>query len=250
MTIKSIFSGTNFLRTLSVSTMVVVAGCSPSSVKHRPTMIQPISNSAQFDDVVALLVDGKVDAARKLLSAMAKRDPSDQRTAALAASLNADPQVALGSKSFAYRVQPGDRMTALSQRFLGDRLKFYLLSRYNGIAIPAQLSAGQMLRIPGVAPPVVAAPPRTAPEIVRPPVTPIEAKSAPKPPIVPPGPSAVSVRRAAQLRGAGLAALNSGNVSRSVALLRQAAALDHANPAIHKDLARALRIQATVAARR
>lgn len=249
MTQEFHFLGKLVARAFWLSSIIALAGCSHQAVKVRPTMIQPISNNAQFDDVIALLVDGNVDAARKKLVAMAKRDPADQQTAALIASLDADPQVALGTKSFAYRVQPGDRMTALSQRFLGDRLKFYLLSRYNKISAPGKIVPGQVLRVPGIAPPVVVAP-HMAPEPAHAPVASVEPKPAPKPPVAAPITTAAAVRRAAQLRGAGLAALNAGNIGRSVTLLRQAAALDHNSPAIRTDLARALRIQATVAARR
>jgi hypothetical protein len=249
MTRQMHFSGKSIARAFWLSSIIALAGCSHQAVKVRPTMIQPISNNAQFDDVVALLVDGNVDAARKMLAAMAKRDPADQQTAAMIASLDADPQVALGTRSFAYRVLPGDRMTALSQRFLGDRLKFYLLSRYNKIAVPGKIVAGQTLRIPGIAPPVVAAP-HIAPQPARAPVASAEPKPVTKPPVAAPVTTAAAVRRAAQLRGAGLAALNAGNIGRSVTLLRQAAALDHNSPVIRTDLARALRIQATVAARR
>jgi hypothetical protein len=253
MTVHLSVSRKNLLGCFSVSAIIALAACSPSSVNHRPGMIQPISNRAQFDDAVALLVDGNVNAARKKLSAMAKRDPSDQRTAALIASLDADPVATLGSRSFAYRVQPGDHMTALAQRFLGDALKFSLLARYNGIAVPNKIAPGQMLRIPGVAPPAVVAPPPRpiVNEPVHPPVTPpVEAKKVPKPPVAAPSTSPLALRRAAQLRGAGLAALNAGNVARAVTLLREAAALNRASPAIRTDLARALRIQTTVAARR
>lgn len=254
MKIEYICPHRNPLRTaalaLWVTGAIALSGCSPSAIKHRPLMVQPISNNAQFDDVVSLLAEGKTELARRMLLIMAKRDPTDLRTPALIASLDADPQVALGSKSFAYRVQPGDRMTMLSQRFLGDRLKFYLLSRYNGIAIPKQIVAGQMLRIPGVAP-LAVAPPRAVAEPLRPPAKGAEAKPLLKPQVAAaPVTSAAAVRRAAQLRGAGLTALNSGNVRRSVTLLRQAAALDNNSSAIRTDLARALRIQATVAARR
>ncbi|AYJ85939.1 LysM domain-containing protein [Sphingomonas paeninsulae] len=253
MTVSLSVSRKNLRGYLAVSAMIALAACSSSSVIHRPDMIQPISNRAQFDDAVALLVDGDVKAARKMLSMMAKRDPSDQQTAALIASLDADPVAALGTKSFAYRVQPGDHMTSLAQRFLGDRLKFYLLARYNSIDVPKKIVTGQTLRIPGTAPPVVAAPPpRPIVNVpVHPPVAPpVEAKPVPKPPVTAPLATPLTLHRAAQLRGAGLAALNAGKVDRAVTLLRQAAALDHDSPAIRTDLARALRIQATVAARR
>jgi hypothetical protein len=240
----------NYRTIAALLLMAALAACS-SSGNHRPGMIQPVSNRAQFDDAVALLVDGNLKSARKLLATMAKRDPSDLRTTALIASLDADPVKTLGKLSFGYRIQPGDHMTTLSQRFLGDRLKFYILSRYNGISVPKSIVPGQLLRIPGVAPPPPPPPPRVIQgEPLRPPVVaPVEPK-APPPRVVVPTTPAVNHQRALQLRGAGLAALNAGKVNNAVAMLRRAAALDPASAVIRTDLTRAIRIQATVAARR
>jgi hypothetical protein len=52
--------------------------------------------------------------------------------------------------------------------------------------------------------------------------------------------------RANQLRLQGLQQLNTGNVEASITLLRQAQALDAENPAIQRDLDRALRLQAAL----
>lgn len=240
---------TRFVTSVSLSAVLMVAACSPGTKNH-PGMIQPINNRAQFEDAVALLMDGNVGAARKMLATMAKRDPNDHQTAALIKTLDVDPIATLGTRSFAYRVQSGDRMTGLSQRFLADRLKFYLLARYNEIAVPKAIAPGQMLRIPGAAPPVAPLSPRTVKTVPNePPRENIGTTGRPKPP-ADPAVSADMIRRASRLRGAGLAALNTGNVNRAVGLLRQAVALDRMNQAIRNDLARAVRIQATVAARR
>lgn len=229
-----------------LSLLLTLIACSPGS-KTRPAMIQPVNNRAQLEDAIALLVDGNVAAARKTLSAMKKRDPLDQQTAALIASLDADPVAVLGTRNFNYRVQAGDDLTHLAERFLSDRLKFYLLARYNGIAVPKAIVTGQVLRIPGTAPAVIP-PPRVVrpspPEIKRPPVISIPKQPAAK------TASVAAIRQSVQLRGAGLTALNLGRVDRAVALLRQAAALNPASSQIRNDLARAIRIQATVAARR
>jgi Flp pilus assembly protein TadD len=52
--------------------------------------------------------------------------------------------------------------------------------------------------------------------------------------------------RANQLRLQGLQQLNTGNVESAISLLRQAQALDSENPAIQRDLDRALRLQAAL----
>ncbi|MDB5714106.1 MAG: LysM protein [Sphingomonadales bacterium] len=239
---------TGSVRILSLLAVLTLAACSHGPKSH-PGMIQPISNRVQFEDAVGLLMDGKVKAAREMLGVMAKRDPFDRRTAMLMQTLDVDPVAALGARSFNYRVQASETMTGLSQRFLGDRLKFYLLARYNDIAVPKALVAGQLLRIPGVAPSVAPAPAHNARRIRDEPTREAAPTGAPKP-AANPTTSVEMKRHAVQLRGAGLAALNTGKVNRAVALLRQANAADPTSTAIKSDLARAVRIQATVAAKR
>ncbi|HKT76641.1 MAG TPA: LysM domain-containing protein, partial [Sphingobium sp.] len=112
----------------------------------RPATIQAIGNAQRIDDVVSRLEAGDRQSAEKALKQMVKADPADRASAALLESMTADPTALLGAKSFAYRVQPGDRLVDLSRRYLGDRLKFYALARYNGIAVPASLKAGQTIR--------------------------------------------------------------------------------------------------------
>lgn len=84
---------------------------------------------------------------------------------------DADPQAMLGRQYFRYRVQPGESLSLIAERFLGDKLKFIILARYNGLAEPARLEAGQVLRIPErykpkprSSKPVASAPPPVKPE--------------------------------------------------------------------------------------
>ena len=53
-----------------------------------------------------------------------------------------DARADLGSTSYPYTVAPGDTMSALAERFLGNRLKSYQLARYNGLDDPAALRRG------------------------------------------------------------------------------------------------------------
>ena len=234
--------------------MVVLAAiaslpaCTQSTGKNppRPAMIQAVSNSQQLDDVIALLDRGDEKQARKALKTMVKRDPGDSASAKLLGSLDADPVAELGGVNFPYKVQPRETMVSISERFLGQRLKFYSLARYNQIKVPAALKAGQMLRIPGVAPkapPVVRAP-RPEPVAAAPAVL-APVRRAPAVAVPPSDP-----QRATQLRAAGLAALHQGQVNRAVGLLQGAVASDRSNAAIQRDLNRALRLQATVTRRR
>jgi len=99
----------------------------------------------------------------------------------------------------------------LAQRFLGDPYSFYALARYNDIKVPRQLAAGQVLRIPGKAPPVgartVEPPPPPAPAPVPAGATPPAPASPPvvvaPPPPPPPTPGEVAMRNGAAAEKAG-----------------------------------------------
>jgi hypothetical protein len=137
-------------------------------------------------------------------------------------------------------------MVGLADRFLGNKLKFYQLARYNGVKVPAALAAGTVLHIPGTPPkPATPKPAPRSPEPPAPIVKPVHPKPVPPPVAAPVVPTA-NPALARQLRGAGLAALNQGKIDRAVALLSRAAALDPGNPLIARDLSRAERIARTV----
>jgi len=228
-----------------------LAGCAskPGGSAPRPAMVQQVSNAQELGDVVSLLDQGEEKSARRKLDMMLKRDPTDARSRALLDSISADPVAALGAQSFAYRVEAGDTMQGIAQRFLGDRMKFYLLARYNQVAVPASLKPGQTIRVPGVRPKETPAPtPRPRPEPAPAPVSkPAPSAAAPAPA---PAPRTADPRRAARLRSAGLTALNKGQVGNAVGLLSQALRLDPGNALIQRDLDRAKRLQAMVRARR
>lgn len=226
---------------------IALAGCgqTPRPQASRPVLVQPIGNADQVSDVVAALEAGDVDRARRMLAAMAKRDPTDAQVLILKQSIEADPVALLGTRSFAYVVERGDTLPELAQRHLGNRLKFFLLARYNGLKT-GQLTRGQSLRIPGTAP-VAAPPPPRAPQ----PQKAQQPQPVPlRPPVAPPATPVANPALAAALRGRGLAALNAGKVAQAVVILRRARAADPANPAVQRDLGRAERLMAAVRARK
>jgi tetratricopeptide (TPR) repeat protein len=75
-----------------------------------------------------------------------------------------DPVEVLGKEKFPYKVQPGDTLSRIARRFLGEPLKFYVLARYNGIRSSDRLEAGQVINIPGKKPPPGKQPPAAAAE--------------------------------------------------------------------------------------
>ena len=79
-------------------------------------------------------------------------EPGHKLALQLLKQITADPLATLGRESFIYRVQAGESLSRIAQRFLGDVHQFYILARYNDIKVPRQLAGGQMIRVPGKAP--------------------------------------------------------------------------------------------------
>lgn len=134
-----------------------------------------------------MLESGNEEPARGELKRALGVDPQNKLALNLSRQMAADPVATLGRESFAYTVRPSDTMSRIAQRFLGDVYAFYILARYNDIKVPKQVSSGQVIRVPGKAPPPGAAP---AAERTAPAVTPHPAAAAP--------PSIESVLRAPQ----------------------------------------------------
>jgi pyruvate/2-oxoglutarate dehydrogenase complex dihydrolipoamide acyltransferase (E2) component len=236
-------------RLFVLSLGLALAACA-SGPKSRPAPAgNAAADAASVDRVVTLLDTGQESAARKELKAVLKRAPNDPAALVLRDSLDKDPVELLGPRSFSYTVKPGETMLVLADRFLGNRLKSYQLARYNGIAVPASLTAGTVLKIPGEAPRPTPAPAPTRPEPAKPGKTKPK-PAAPKPSMPAPARPAANPVAAAQARAAGLAALNGGRVAQAVNLLRRARALDPGNPLIQRDLARAERIAQAVRTKR
>jgi hypothetical protein len=216
-----------------VGLALVLSACAATTPRPpaAPTVAPGVAPAERLSQAIELLDQGQAAAARAELQAILAARPDDARAGRLMREIDDDPRVLLGSRSYPYTVRPGESMSALADRFLGDSLMFYALARYNGIAAPADLTAGRVLMIPGVprrAP--VAAPPVTQPQPVKPP--PVHDRA-----------------QARQLRASALESMNRGQINRAVSLLQRAVALDPDDPVIARDLTRALRIQATVHAR-
>lgn len=202
----------------------------------------------QVRDAIADLNRGDARSARQRLTAVLRRQPGDGVARQLLAEIDTDPRQLLGSESYSYTMRPGETLSTIAERALGNPMLFYALARYNNIAVPASIAPGQTILVPGRRPaPPAPPPPRPAPRPVPP-----RSEPGPAPEAAPvrPAPRAGNPAQAARLRGQGLAAMNAGAIDRAVALLRQALALDPDNSAIRSDLNRALRVQNTVHSRR
>ena len=155
-----------------------------------------------------LLEAGNEDQAKTELQRALAADPGNRLAQNLLRQISVDPVATLGRESFAYTVKPSETLSRIAGRFLGDIYAFYLLARYNDIKVPRQVTEGQVIRVPGKAPPVQAA------------------VAAPVAPTAPAEPSAGErALRAAE------AAERSGDLERAYAEYRRAAELDQADAA-------------------
>jgi tetratricopeptide (TPR) repeat protein len=114
-------------------------------------------------EAVDQLQNGDEIAARQTLAKALSLDPANDIAKKMNEQIAADAQKELGPTFFRYTVARDDSLSKLAQQDLGDRYRFYILAKYNDIANPSRLAAGQIIKIPGRAPPPSAAP---APEVV------------------------------------------------------------------------------------
>jgi tetratricopeptide (TPR) repeat protein len=167
-----------------------------------PTPTGPVSQAAQAQaqkiamGAVEPLEAGKEDVALAELQRALATDPQNKLALSLMRQIETDPQELYGRDHFSYTVRSQDTLSRIAGRFLGDIYAFYGLARYNNIAVPRQVSAGQVLRIPGKAPvggqapaPAKAPAPPAPPSPPPPPPPPAPPPPAPPPQSVPaPGP--------------------------------------------------------------
>ena len=234
-----------------VLALTTLAGCASTGPATRPLATaapkSPMGPASDLEDkdlsaAMGLLYKGDAAGARKLLIRMLKRRPGDPTATSLVRQIDTAPETLLGGESFAYTTRPGDSLSLLAERFLGDPVLFYALARYNHIDTPGALEPGRSLRIPGHEKP-------ETPRVQRPVAEPRPAPPADKPAAPAPTAPATNPRRASQLRAAALEQMNRGAIDRAVALFQQAARLDPGNALIQRDLDRAIRISRAVHAK-
>ncbi len=159
-----------------------------------PPIAAPASPAAQqqaqkiAQAAVEMLESGNEDQARAELNRAIGVDPQNKLAQNLSRQITADPIAVLGRESFAYTVRPSDTLSRIAGRFLGDVYAFYILARYNDIKVPKQVSTGQVIRVPGKAPPTAASPPPQAPS----PPTEAGPRASPPPPQAPAPPPVAS----------------------------------------------------------
>jgi len=199
-----------------------------------PTPVTPESRQqAQkiAQSAADVLETGNEEQARNDLRRALTLDPQNKLALSLTRQMTVDPIATLGRESFAYTVRQGDSMSRIAGRFLNDIYMFYLLARYNDIKVPKQVSAGQVIRVPGKAPPPGPPPPSPAApavsaepaRVANPPPAPVAPTPLPAPPPPPPPPEPAAGELA--MRSAA-AAEKAGNLVRARSEYQRADALN------------------------
>lgn len=208
-------------------------------------------------DAVELLEAGKEDEAQALIDRILATDPANRLALSLQRQISTDPVAALGRESFPYTVKPSETLSRIAGRFLNDVFLFYHLARYNGIKVPRQLAGGQVIRIPGKAPPpereagrpaanAPAPAPTPAPSPVPAPApVPAPPPQAPAPvPAAPANDAAARQREIARLTRAARAAFARQQLDEAIRLWDQVLALDPDNATAKLERQRAVDLKA------
>ena len=113
---------------------------------------------------IALLEQGEAEHARVELEAYRLAVPKSRVADHLLWQIDADPLAHFGDTNFDYTLRPGDSLSIVARDYLGDRLSFYILARYNGLEKPGQVKVGQTIKVPGVQPKAAVALPKSEPK--------------------------------------------------------------------------------------
>lgn len=160
-----------------------------------PAALSPQDAQRALSNALDQLQAGQEDAAETELKRVLQTDPNNRLAQSLLRQIREDPQTLLGRESFAYRVLPGESLSRIAQRFMGDVHMFYALARYNNIRVPKTLAGGQIIRVPGKQPAVMTPPPPPSEKsggVDKPPIIPSPSPS-PSPSTSPPPESAERV---------------------------------------------------------
>jgi hypothetical protein len=165
----------------------------PAAPAPAPESIPPMSQAEiarALSEALVFLETGQEEQALAELRGVIQSEPGNRLAQSLMRQITEDPVALLGRESFTYRVQPGESLSRIAQRFLGDVHLFYALARYNNIKIPRNVAGGQALRVPGKAPPP--APPAPPAQPPSPPPGPTTTPPPAPPPVTKADPAAAA----------------------------------------------------------
>jgi LysM repeat protein len=237
--------------TLAAIVAAVLAGCAaeppkPEPAKAPPPVVEapkpappppvpelpPAQAKAEAQKLaisaIDMLQNGDEANARATLEKATTLDPANDLAKKLLDQIKADAQAELGPTFFRYTVQRDDTLSKIAQAYLGDRFRFYILAKYNDIANPSRLSAGQVIKIPGRQP-AAAARPGAAPAAAAPAAAPAAVAPAAAEAATPAPEPEATKKAASALMLQGAEQQKSGNLEAAYATFSEAARTEPAN---------------------
>ncbi|HSG34304.1 MAG TPA: hypothetical protein VLA37_07190, partial [Sphingomonadaceae bacterium] len=126
----------------------------PPQVPVQQPTVQPEAEPVAKPDLATamdLLENGRGEAARKLLAALAEDAPRSRVLTSLLRQIDEPVEQLLPGPYRQVQVDGGESLSLIAARELGDPLMFYALARLNGIDVPAQVPVGTVLKVPETA---------------------------------------------------------------------------------------------------
>ncbi len=129
--------------------MAAGEGSSSSAAPPVDYQLEPgLTARERLRKAISLLEVGNGAHAKVELEAYLVEEPNSKLANKLLRQIDADPVKELGEEHFIYRMQPGDSLSTLAKRVLGDAMMFHLLGRYNQIDNPSEMKVGQTIKLP------------------------------------------------------------------------------------------------------
>lgn len=134
----------------------VVAACSttkPQGTLPAASTPAPVAKSPteRFQAALQLLQDGQAQQADAELQNLLKDFPDSKPARDLVAQIETPLDKLFPSENFRVTLAKDESLSSLAKTYLGDAMSFYALARYNTIAVPAKVYAGQSIKIPSTA---------------------------------------------------------------------------------------------------
>jgi tetratricopeptide (TPR) repeat protein len=123
-----------------------------SAAQPAPVVATPgLSPDARLDLAEDLLQKGDAEHAKVELEACLDEEPDSKAAKQLLVEIETPLSKLYPKQNFSVTLGRSETLSGLAATYLGDPLAFYGLARYNNIAQPAMIIAGQHVRIPATA---------------------------------------------------------------------------------------------------
>ncbi|MBY6205658.1 LysM peptidoglycan-binding domain-containing protein [Halomonas denitrificans] len=120
----------------------------PPLVQGPPAPAETRTGPTRLVDAMDHLQYGRFEQAAAMIETLREASPGSPTLALLARQLEAPPEDLLPGPYRTLEVQPGDTLSQIAVRELGNPLLFVALARLNGIDVPRTLAIGTELRVP------------------------------------------------------------------------------------------------------